>query len=318
MAAAAEFVNGGIWIDQYQPEILDLVRRDGVLGQRIRFTPATGAISRWFDQTAIGAAKFDNPRSLTPTASSPTRGEKALTVKGITNRVVFGLFEQEVSALQPASQQLKSKDIMDMLNGIIRLHHRALWQGTDVVDGGLVGKGTTEQYVGITKQIGGTTTVVAEGSSIVDAIRLDVAKMMADSDNQVRPTAVYLNPLTLHLIENEMKAANNTIAKVQVVAGVEVPAIMTAAGLLPLIPDIDLSTDLFGGTPAEGKTHYPYVIVTENLIEYHYIGSQTPRIYQLGLVSNLAEDYVGVMFGAPVVKAGNLAHRKGYAVRPTL
>jgi putative ubiquitin-RnfH superfamily antitoxin RatB of RatAB toxin-antitoxin module len=318
--AAATFVTGGVWIDQYQSEINDVVRRHGVFGQRIKKVQATGALSRWLDQTAIGTAAFDNRTSLAPTATSPTRAERSVLIKAITNRIQFGLFEQEVSAL-PGQFQLKSKDLIDMVSGIVRLNDKALWQGTDVVSGAQVGDGTTNQYVGIPKQISTTLITVAEAASIVDAIRLEVAKMLNDSDNDVKPTAVYINPIAYYLLETEMKQASggNTIAQVEVVAGVKVNGIMTAAGFLPLIPDVDLTVNpSWGGTPDSGKTHYPFVIVTEDLIEYHYVGSPTPRVFQLGTVSNLQDDYVGVLFGAPVVKLANLAHKRGVIVRTTV
>jgi hypothetical protein len=48
--------------------------------------------------------------------------------------------------------------------------------------------------------------------------------------------------------------------------------------------------------------------VTEDLIEYHWLGDPAPRIFQLGLPSSLAYQYVAVKFGAPVVKGANYAH----------
>ena len=43
MAAAADFLGpGAIATPMFAPEILDMVRRRGVLGQRIKSVPATG------------------------------------------------------------------------------------------------------------------------------------------------------------------------------------------------------------------------------------------------------------------------------------
>ena len=54
----------------------------------------------------------------------------------------------------------------------------------------------------------------------------------------------------------------------------------TQAGDLPLIPDWSLS---YTGTPGSGTAVLPAYIVTEDLIEYHWLGDPTPRIFQLGL-----------------------------------
>jgi hypothetical protein len=319
LQAAASFGNGYILIDQYQSEILDTIKRGGVLGRRIRNVPATGSPSRYFEQTAIGAAAFDNKSSLAPTATSPTRGEKAVSIKAITNRVQFGLFDQQIAGHMPQNLQLKAKDLADMIAGIQLLHDTALWTGTDVVNGALTGDGTTNQYVGLPRQISTTTAVIASGSNIVDAIRLEVAKLVGSATDNLMPTAIYMNPLAKFALESEMKAnSNNTVAQVEVVAGVKCDAIMTAAGLLPVIVDPLLAANpAWASAAPAGQTNYPFVIVTESLIEYHYVGSETTQLFQLGTTSNLQDDYVAVKFGAPVVKAGNRAHVKGVIQKTT-
>jgi hypothetical protein len=79
----------------------------------------------------------------------------------------------------------------------------------------------------------------------------------------------------------------------------------TQAGDLPLIPDWSLP---YTGTPGSGSAVLPAYIVTEDLIEYHWLGDPTPRIFQLGLPNSLTYQYVAVKFGAPVVKGANFAH----------
>jgi hypothetical protein len=79
----------------------------------------------------------------------------------------------------------------------------------------------------------------------------------------------------------------------------------TQAGDLPLIPDWSLS---YTGTPGSGSAVLPAYIVTEDLIEYHWLGDPTPRIFQLGLPNSLTSQYVAVKFGAVVVKGASYAH----------
>ena len=53
---AADYIGpGAIEVPLYQTEILDLVRRRGPFGQRIKQVPATGHPSRYFEETAIPA-----------------------------------------------------------------------------------------------------------------------------------------------------------------------------------------------------------------------------------------------------------------------
>lgn len=61
----------------------------------------------------------------------------------------------------------------------------------------------------------------------------------------------------------------------------------TQAGDIPLIPEWTLS---FTGMP--GSAVSPAYIVTEDLIEYHRLSDPNPRIFQLGVPSSLARQYV--------------------------
>ncbi|HDR8003422.1 TPA: hypothetical protein QCY70_004937 [Bacillus cereus] len=320
--AATQFYSGGIEIDMFQTEITDLVRRAGVLGQRIQYVPATGSISNFFEQTTISEGQFSDPRNISASMTIPTRVQKSVMVKAITNRVDYGLFEMETVGQQGVFAQLKAKDLSDMVQGMLRLRDKGLWTGTDVVAGAQTGNGTTTQYVGLLKQITKSATI-AKDASIVDGLRTEVAKLMADPNFELRPTAIYINPLALDYLEQEVKNSNNAVKFVStdmatVGAGISVAGLQTAAGLLPIIPEPFLPVDAsINGVAAAGAGlhNYPFAIVTEDLIEFHYVGSKAPRVFQLGTQANLQENYVGVMFGAPVAKAASQAHVVGAIVR---
>ena len=53
----------------------------------------------------------------------------------------------------------------------------------------------------------------------------------------------------------------------------------TQAGELPLIPEWALG---YTGTPGSGTAVLPCYIVTEDLIEYHWLTDPNPRVFQLG------------------------------------
>ena len=105
--------------------------------------------------------------------------------------------------------------------------------------------------------------------------------MVASNGYYVRPTAIYANPVLLDLIDREMKTEFNVVLNTdQITGGFRVKMLSTQAGDLPLIPDWSLS---YTGTPGSGLAVLPAYIVTEDLIEYHWLGDPTPRIFQLGL-----------------------------------
>ncbi|MBZ5678657.1 MAG: hypothetical protein LAO24_00980 [Acidobacteriia bacterium] len=306
--AAADFLGpGAVEIDRYQSEIFDIVRRRGAFGQRIKQVPATGHPSRFFEETAIpaptAAQAFVDPRSISATTISPTRIELSVPLKALVSQINYNLFDLEVTAQQSQFAYLQAKDLADAVDGLLRTHDVALWNGSDTS----LSAPTTPQYFGAVGQIvaGGNTTTIGTTASIVDGIKSTVAAMVANSSYQVRPTAIYANPVLLDLIDREMKTEFNVVLNsVEITAGYSVKALATQAGELPLIPEWALGYTGVIGTNAV----LPAYIVTEDLIEYHWLTDPNPRVFRLGLPGSLSQQNVVVKFGAPVVKGANFAH----------
>ena len=306
--AAADYIGpGAIEVPLYQTEIFDICRRSSPFGQRIKQVPATGHPSRFFEETAIpnpGTAGFVNPRSIAPTVVSPTRVERSVPLKAIVSQINYNLFDIELGNQQQQFAYLQAKDLVDTVSGVMVTHDVALWNGNDTS----LSTPTTTQYMGASAQIatGGNSVTVTTAMKIVDTIKTTVAQMVANSGYYVRPTAVYANPVLLDLIDQEMKAEYNVVLDTdQITGGFRVKMLSTQAGDLPLIPDWSLS---YTGTPGSGSAVLPAYIVTEDLIEYHWLGDPTPRIFQLGLPNSLTYQYVAVKFGAVVVKGASYAH----------
>ncbi len=195
--AAADFLGpGAIEVNRYQTEITDIVRRRGAFGQRIKQVPATGHPSRFFEQTAIvspsAATAFVDPRNIVATVGSPTRVERSLPLKALVSQINYNLFDMEVGAQQSQFAFLQAKDLADSVEGLMRTHDVALWNGNDTS----LGTPTTTQYFGAIGQIvaGGNTHTVQTTESIVDGIKGVIAGMVANSSFEVRPTAIYANP----------------------------------------------------------------------------------------------------------------------------
>jgi hypothetical protein len=167
---------------------------------------------------------------------------------------------------------------------------------------------TTAEYFGAAAQIvsGGNTTTIGTTQSIVDGLKSTVAQMVSNSSFGVRPTAIYANPVLLDLIDREMKSEFNIVLGTkEITSGFTVKMLSTQAGDIPLIPEWTLP---YTGTPGSGSAVLPAYIVTEDLIEYHWLSDPNPRIFQLGVPGSLASQYVVVKFGGVVVKGASYAH----------
>jgi hypothetical protein len=306
--AAADYIGpGAIEVPLYQTEIFDICRRSSPFGQRIKQVPATGHPSRFFEETAIpnpGTAGFVNPRSIVPAVVSPTRVEMSVPLKAIVSQINYNLFDIELGDQQKQFAYLQAKDLVDTVAGVMVTHDIALWNGNDTS----LSAPTTTQYMGAIAQIvaGGQTVSIPAPNSIVNGLKTAVAEMCANTGFYVRPTAIYANPMLLDLIDQEMKSEFNVVLNTDVITGgFRVKMLSTQAGDLPLIPDWSLG---YTGTVGSGSASLPAYIVTEDLIEYHWLGDPTPRIFQLGLPNSMTYQYVAVKFGAPVVKGANFAH----------
>ncbi len=299
---------GAVEIDLYQKEIFDIVRRRGAFGQRVVQVPATGHPSRFFEQTAIASPTagngFMDPRNISATAVSPTRVERSVALKALVSQINYNLFDIELGQQQEQFAFLQAKDLKDAVEGLMRTHDVALWNGNDTS----LSSPTTLQYYGAAAQIaaGGNVSTVGASSSIVDGLKSQVAAMVANSNYEVRPTAIYANPVLLDLIDREMKTEFNVVlSTAEVAGGLRVKTLSTQAGELPLIPEWALG---YTGTPGSGSAVLPAYIVSEDLIEYHWLTDSNPRVFQLGLSGSLARQLLVVKFGAVVVKGAGYAH----------
>src|SRR5512142_187934 len=309
--AAADFLGpGAIEVNRYQSEITDIVRRRGVFGQRIRQVPATGHPSRFFEQTAIvspaAADAFVDPRNIVATVGSPTRVERRVPLKALVSQINYNLFDLEVGQQQAQFAFLQAKDLSDAVEGLMRTHDVALWNGNDTS----LSAPTTTQYFGVAGQItgGGNVATIDTTDSIVDGLKETIAQMVANSSYEVRPTAIYANPVLLDLVDREMKDQFNVVlSSTEIAGGLRVKTLSTQAGEIPLIPEWSLG---YTGTPGSGTAVLPAYIVSEDLIEYHWLTDPNPRVFQLGTTGSLASQMVVVKFGGIVVKGASYAHYK--------
>lgn len=315
ISAAADFSGpGALEVPVFEREIVDLIRRHSIALEKTDHVPATGHPHRYFEQTAIATATSTDPRNISATASGPVRQERVAFIKATVAQSNLSLFDRDVTEQQGQFAALQAKDVEDIISGIIVYRAQMFWTGTDT---SLIVP-TTTQWVGALEQVTVQATIPV-GSSIIDGLKTMVAELVADTLHSATfkpmPTAIYMNPLLIDKIEKEAKASHIELGTMNVTVGISVKKLATQAGDLPLIPDPYMPTDTTGkygfNAPPTNYSNYYAFITTQTLIEIPYIGKGTegrPRIFQLGLVGNLAGQFVGVQFDALVIKGYSYAH----------
>ena len=314
MDAAADFLgNGAIEVNMYETEIFDLVRRSSPIMERVRAEPANGHPHRFFEESAIAQGAFTDPRTISYSPGGPTRSEKVIYIKAMVNGSNFGLFDVQVTQQQGQFSYVEAKDVNDIISGIQVVRCQKIWQGSDTS----YTSPATIEYYGLLNQITQQATI-APGASIIDGLKAQVAKMVANTSYVVRPTAIWVNPIVGDFIDREAKAQQITMNTVEVVAGVKVKALSTQAGELPIIstdPFLPSTTDTSYGfsAPPAGYKNYMCAILSEPLITRPYIdggknNGGMPQLFQLGLVGDLQKKFVAVVFDAVLAKGPGYAH----------
>lgn len=296
----------------FQPGMLDELRRDFTILQRITTTPATGHPSRYWEQTKLpqntgaidvrGGSTGYTGYSKNTLDEDYGRVEKSLLLKAYASRIKFTLFDQELVRQQETMEFLLNKDLNDMMTQFYRKKNQDIWTGAaeTVMDS------TKPEYCGLLTQIGTPKATIAAADTttkISTVIRNQIAKQVADTNYNYKVTAIYANPLSIDLLENELIAENPSYrinSYREIVPGVSVPSIRTQAGELPIIPDpyvpvVDNSTSV---------THR-FVIMDEKMVERHYLTTAEPRIFKMSQNENLIDDYIALGFDGVVLKGGS-------------
>ncbi len=232
----------------------------------------------------------------------------SVMLKAIVAQINYNLFDIELGDQQKQFAYLQAKDLVDTVSGVMVTHDVALWNGTETS----LTDTTNDQYMGCAAQIaaGSNSVTVTTSMKIVDTIKTTVAQMVAEhrlpcaADGHLcQPGAA--GPDRPGDEERVQRGAEHRPDHRRLPREDAVDAGRRSAADSRLEPALHSRHDS-SGTYTPGT--YPAYIVTEDLIEYHWLGDPTPRIFQLGLPNSLTYQYVAVKFGAPVVKGANFAH----------
>lgn len=295
----------------FQDGMLDELRRDCTILDRIKAVPATGQPSRYWEQMKLpqntafvdvrGGGEGFTGYSKNEVDEDYGRVEKSLYLKCQVGRVKFTLFDQELVKQQgeAVAVNLLKKDLDDMMVQFYRKKNDAIWNGTATT----VEDSSTKEYCGLLTQIGAAAaTITAEDTTtrIAQVIRTEIAKQVADKDWDKKVTAIYANPVTIDILEQELDKDSPNYRmnnQIEVVPGVTCTAIQTQAGRLPIIPDAFIPVASSGGK----DTHH-FVLMNENMVERHYLTTPEPRVFKMTQNEDLLDDYLAIAFDGIVLK----------------
>lgn len=293
LRAANYFGNGALLVDDFDTLIMDEVRRESVLWNRIDKRLAPGENTGGFDQTGISTARSAPRRNLGFTATGPTRAARTpKTVKAIVADTTFGLFDRSVYQQQGRRfGDLQAKDVQDLSVSCIRK-----WASLSYV--GAAGS-NDDEYDGLRTLLPTGTTVHA-ADSIIAAINTALIDMTNSPNIAARPTAIYTNAKVVDMVNMELLKIGDKLLYAPIKVGDSVfdtPQIFTSVGIMPLIPDP--WNQVVAGTP----NVYPTFIVDETKLSWQYVEvlgapGADPRTFEIAMTNGLDLQYKTVMFGA--------------------
>ena len=72
-----------------------------------------------------------DPRNIVAPLVSPTRVERSVPLKALVAQINYNLFDIELGQQQSQFAYLQAKDLTDTVEGVLRTHDVALWNGSD-------------------------------------------------------------------------------------------------------------------------------------------------------------------------------------------
>lgn len=287
--------NGAILVDDFDKMIFDEVLRRYPAWTMIDKRLAPGDFTNGFDQTAVGAARAANKRSLTYSATSPTRAARTQQeVKCIVNDLTLGMYDRSVYQQQGRRfGDLTMKDVQDAVTSCFREWARQFHLGDTNSD--------SLEYNGWRKQLGsGNITFVNSDASVVKTIQDQIVVMMNSTARDVMPTFINCNARVRRIIHQELQKMGDKLLWEPVPGSAErLPFLDTAAGALPLLVDPWNTVGTGGGTNAD---IYPTLIGSGDKMSWQYIeplgeAGAEPKTFEIVMNNTLDTQYKTVMFG---------------------
>jgi len=272
---------------------------------------ATGQPTMFIDQTKKpNNTQFSSPTTLTYKTRDEDYGRvaKSAMIKCVTSTYSYPFFNTITARQQGVLPDFVTKDIGDWAAEIASFQNNKFWYGTDTD----LATPTTQEYVGLMTQIQ-TKVVIPKASTLTltDIMETEVAKMDVNTKQNTGAGSdlfFAMNGMTMDKWIKEERARNTNIVNytVQIVPGFEIPAIMTAKGLVGIVVDNELVIE---DNTANGSDDHPIVLLNKRQIERRYIGQSTPMVFDMAINNQLTSDKIAVMFDNIILRNATYGHK---------
>lgn len=280
--------NHTLVVQDYDHNLKDYLNRKFPIGVMCNSVRSTGYPHVWNEQKAIpkntvavdpqkglGSDDAQNARyKLNKINSEYDRDNwnTALPRCHITG-VEFSFFDTQMQKNYGSfDEDLIAKDTMDMFVDYERTTSDEFWNG----DSASLNDTTKWTYMGILNQIKNKYAITS--GTISDNIQSKIAEAQAQTIWLGRPNVLCMNPVTYDLLcKEEAKNEHNLyqmFVNVQIVPGVEVPAIRTQIGIIPIHLTPFIKVDKSGST----ETH-KIVALNTKMIDRVWLFWDAPKMF---------------------------------------
>lgn len=295
-----------------EPILWSLFIRSFPAYQKFPKVPANGVVHAWRQITDYGDAEFmtelgtvtdDNATYVpqtTPIAQLATR-------RGVT-------FREQLAV--PAGGMSWNPQQIEIEMGLVAMAHKmqkTIFQGQASNSGG-----TADNELGAYDPNGftGLRSILNTGNAVNFspylttnpdnfASTLGAGIIPVTNAGGMLPDVVYARPEEAQALSNQQLALQRSVDRQEFVPGVQVPAIMTSAGLLPIVqvPGDSIGTYTVSGGDFNGKTVADIYVLTSPTVVLPYLGSPGPSVIEIppGVSGQLTRLFIIYLFNGLAV-----------------
>lgn len=315
MQAGATNLGGFTVRQDFEPMTIDYRRKNTVLWQILEKLPARAPkiqeIRRnlfptvgFTSRTDLSSTPITNVSAIPADLSDPGQDVKAIA--GILDITHFGRSMEAAQGYEYGNTV--DQDTDDLMTAVYRLLERYLFTGNASAGGNL-------EFNGISR----LASADAENSSTLDitgGTPPSVVQKIGEISTRVanhplwthRVTHIFTSGAGYEVIRKETERRNTFMNQVEVIPGVQVPAIMGVNGLIPIVVSPYIY-DVLGTDPAPDQI--TYYLVDESTLSWRGLapfgGSNTyePQIFDISNIVNgvpLLEKRLVLIYGTPYAK----------------
>ena len=279
--------------------------------QRIQKVPANGVVHAWDQLTSYGATDSSFIAELgTVVDKTGTYARKT------TNIAVYGqrrgvTFKQQLAI--PAGGMTWDAARLEIQNGLTQMAHdvqKTIFQGQATNSGGTasneLGLYDANAFDGLRSSlnispdtgVNFSPYLTSNPDNFVTAFNKGITTI-ADAVG-VPPSVVYSRYAELGQLSNQQLSIQRAVNTVEFVPGVRVPALMTSAGELPVVPVPGDAIGTYTATTFSTKTVADMYMINEQQLAVPYLGQPGPAVIEIppGVSGQLSRLYiVWGMFG---------------------